>query len=68
MKAIGIGIDTELSNVEVLEGENIIKIEDLQINSDTFKILTIMNDNSLISIASSNDCVPNFVDCLKEYS
>jgi 4'-phosphopantetheinyl transferase len=60
LKAVGIGINTNLTNVQVLEGENIISIEELQINSDSFKILTILINSVLISIASSYDFVPNF--------
>jgi phosphopantetheinyl transferase len=60
LKAVGIGINTNLSNVQVLEGENLIDIEELQINSGSFKIMTVMINSALISIASSIDFVPNF--------
>jgi len=60
LKAIGVGINTELSKVQVLEGENHIDLEGVQTNTDTFKISTIMNARALISIASSIDVVPGF--------
>lgn len=60
LKAVGIGINTNLSNIQVLEGENSIDIEGVQINAGSFKIMTVMINGALISIASSNDFVPNF--------
>jgi phosphopantetheinyl transferase len=68
LKAVGIGINTNLRNVQVLEGENLIDLEELQINSDSFKIMTIMINHVLISIASSYDFVPNFKFCNNELS
>jgi len=62
LKAIGTGINAELSKVQVLEGENHIDIEGVQINADSFKITTIMNKRALISIASSIDFAPRFKD------
>jgi len=43
-----------------LEGENSIDIEGVQINAGSFRIMTVMINSALISIASSNDFVPNF--------
>lgn len=51
LKAIGVGINTELSKVQVLEGGNHIDIEGVQINADSFKLTTIMINRTLISIA-----------------
>ena len=62
LKSIGIGINTELSKFQVLEGENQLDIEGLQLNTSSFKILTIMKDRALISIASSIDFNPLFKD------
>jgi 4'-phosphopantetheinyl transferase len=62
LKAIGVGINTELSKVQVLEGENHIDIAGVQINVHSFKITTIMNNRALISIASSFDFTPGFKD------
>jgi 4'-phosphopantetheinyl transferase len=62
LKAIGVGINTELSKVQVLEGGNHIDIAGVQINVDSFKITTIMNNRALISIASSIDFTPGFKD------
>jgi 4'-phosphopantetheinyl transferase len=60
LKAIGIGINTKLSKVQVLEGENHIDIENVNIDANTFKISTMMNNMTLISIASSIDFIPRF--------
>lgn len=62
LKAIGIGINTELSEVQVMEGGNNIDIAGVQINADSFKITTTMNNTSLISVASSTDFAPRFKD------
>lgn len=62
LKAIGIGINTKLSKVQVLEGENHIDISRVQINDASFKIATTMNNKALISIASSIDFVPGLKD------
>ena len=60
LKAIGVGINTELSKVQVLEGGNMLDIEGVQTNSHSFKIATTMKKGALISIASSFDFVPEF--------
>ena len=62
LKAIGVGINTELSKVQVLEGGNHIDIAGVKINADSFKITTIMNNRALISIASSLDFAPKLKD------
>jgi 4'-phosphopantetheinyl transferase len=60
LKAVGIGINTNLRNIQVLEGENLIDLEELQINSNSFKIMTVIINSTLLSIASSYDFIPNF--------
>ena len=60
LKAIGVGITTELKKVQVLQGRNQIDIPGIRINTDTFRIETAMKDSTLISIASSKDFVPRF--------
>jgi 4'-phosphopantetheinyl transferase len=60
LKAIGIGINTELSKVQVLEGENQIEIGEVKNDTSTFKISTITKNMLIISIASSVDFVPRF--------
>lgn len=62
LKAIGIGIATKLSNVNVLVGENQIDIKCVSTTTGSFKILTTLNHNALISIASSADFTPGFND------
>ncbi len=59
LKAIGIGINTDLFKVQVLEGENSLDIETMQTNIETFMISTIMKNNLILSIASSIDFTPN---------
>jgi len=66
LKALGVGINTELSNVQVLEGENIIDMEVISDYADSFKIITIMNDRESLSIASSVDIVPRFINISSE--
>lgn len=60
LKAIGIGINTELSRVQVLDGGNLLDIEGVEISSHLFKIATTKKKEALISIASSKDFVPEF--------
>lgn len=60
LKALGIGIITELSKVQVLEGGNILSIGGVQNNNHLFKIATAMKKEALISIASSVDFEPEF--------
>jgi 4'-phosphopantetheinyl transferase len=64
LKAIGIGIITELSKVEVLEGENHIDIEGVHIRANLFSISTITFNSMIISVASSNDFSPRLNDLL----
>lgn len=64
LKAVGVGINTDLSKVQVLEGKNEMNIEGVQTDADKFKISTIMNSGTIISIASSVD----FTARLKELS
>jgi len=60
LKALGIGIITELSKAQVLEGKNIVEIKEVHINDHLFKITTTLRKEALISIASSIDFVPEF--------
>ena len=60
LKAIGIGINTELSKVQVLDGGNLLEIADVEINNHSFKIATAREKEAMISIASSKDFVPEF--------
>ena len=60
LKAIGIGINTELSKVQVLDGGNLLEIEGVEISNRSFKIATARKKEALISIASSKDFVPEF--------
>lgn len=62
LKAIGIGINTELKKVQVMEGDNQIDIDGIQPEADSYVISTFMNNNALISFASSNDYLPDFKD------
>ena len=59
LKAIGIGINEEISKFEVLEGENILEIEEVQVH-EHFMITSVMKKDALISVASSADFVPVF--------
>ncbi len=58
LKAIGIGMITDLSKVQVLEGENLIDIDELLSDPGSFHVATIMINGTLISIASSSDLLP----------
>jgi 4'-phosphopantetheinyl transferase len=60
LKAIGIGINTELNKVQVLEGDNYIDIGEEKAGANTFKISTIIKNMMMISIASSLNYVPEF--------
>lgn len=60
LKAIGVGINSNLSKIEVLEGGNILSIAGVQINKHLFKIATAMKKEALISVASSVDFVPEY--------
>jgi len=60
LKAIGIGLNAELSKVQVLEGGNTVDIEGVEIKNHSFKIATRLKKEALISIASSTDFVPEF--------
>jgi 4'-phosphopantetheinyl transferase len=62
LKAVGIGINTELSKVQVLEGENHIAIQGVQSNYDKFFLSTIMINGAIISIASSEDFCPALIN------
>jgi 4'-phosphopantetheinyl transferase len=62
LKATGIGINTELSKVQVLEGDNHIDIGEEQAFANTFTISTVLKNKLMISIASSIDYVPEFKD------
>jgi len=61
LKAIGIGIVTELRDVQVLDGRNTFEIKGVQNDHSKFNISTIMNDSTLVSIASSKDFIPEFI-------
>lgn len=60
LKAIGIGINTELQKVQVLEGGNMVEIKGSPIDNHTFKVATTLKKEALISVASSTDFVPDF--------
>jgi len=60
LKAIGIGINAELHKVQVLEGGNLLEIEGAPVDAHTFKIATTRRKETLISVASSTDFVPEF--------
>jgi 4'-phosphopantetheinyl transferase len=60
LKAIGVGMNTELSKVQVLEGGNILNLPGIQIINHVFKIATVRKKEALISIASSTDFIPEF--------
>jgi 4'-phosphopantetheinyl transferase len=60
LKAIGIGINTELHKVQVLEGGNMLEIEGAPVDTHSFKIATALKKEALISVASSTDFVPEF--------
>ena len=62
LKAMGIGINTELNKVQVLDGENHIDIKGVQTDSDTFNLLTILNSGTIISVASSDDFYPKLIN------
>jgi phosphopantetheinyl transferase len=60
LKAIGVGINTELTKIPVLLGGNILNMAGVQISNHVFKIATAMKKEALISIASSVDFFPEF--------
>jgi len=60
LKALGIGLNAELSKVQVLDGGNMLEIEGVEINNHSFKIANTQKKEALISIASSKDFVPEF--------
>lgn len=62
LKAIGVGINTDLKKIKVLEGGNIAEIEGSPIESDTFFVKTFLYNNAIISFASSINITPGFID------
>ena len=60
LKAIGIGLNTILSKVPVLEGENNLTIDEAITPLSTYKISTFDHDRAMISIASTGDFTPVF--------
>ena len=60
LKAIGIGLNADLTKVQVLEGGNILSLPGVQINNHVFKIATAIKKEAFISIASSVDFIPSF--------
>jgi 4'-phosphopantetheinyl transferase len=60
LKALGIGINTELRKVQVLEGGNQIDIAGVETREDSFMVATVLKDGAYISIASSIEFVPGF--------
>lgn len=60
LKAIGVGINADLSKVQVLEGGNILTITGVQIDNHVFKVATATKKEALISVASSVDFIPEF--------
>ena len=60
VKALGIGINTDLRKIEVLEGGNILNFAGVQITNHLFKITTTLKKEALISIASSVNFIPVF--------
>jgi 4'-phosphopantetheinyl transferase len=60
LKAIGIGLNTDLNKVQVLDGGNMLELDGVEISNHSFKIATTQKKEALISIASSKDFVPEF--------
>jgi 4'-phosphopantetheinyl transferase len=67
LKAIGIGINSDLNTAVVIEGENVIEIRGILININEFFIKTLLYNNSIISIASPIDFCPVIVDLSNKY-
>lgn len=62
LKAIGIGINTDLRNVQVLEGTNQFNIQGVKHNSEIFCSKTFSTGDIVISIVSSVDFFPRLID------
>jgi 4'-phosphopantetheinyl transferase len=62
LKAIGIGLNTELNEVNVLDGDNFIGIKKIKIKVSHFWVKTTAFDRLIMSIASSNEFDPKFID------
>lgn len=62
LKALGVGLNTDLVKVHVLEGENVLDLLGKQNSYHSFKIDTVRKKEAIISIASSTDFVPEFIN------
>ena len=62
LKALGVGLNIDLVKVRVLEGENVLDLLGMQNNYHSFKIDTVRKKEAIISIASSTDFVPHFIN------
>lgn len=62
LKALGVGLNTDLVKVHVLEGENVLDLLGKQNCYHSFKIDTVRKKEAIISIASSTDFVPDFIN------
>jgi 4'-phosphopantetheinyl transferase len=55
LKAIGIGINTDLDKISVLDGDNQADIGGMNYESYTFFLKTLITEEAIISLASSGD-------------
>jgi len=62
LKALGIGINTDLKKIQVFDGESIIKIDGLKQAHRRFYLTTLLNSMTIMSIASSTDCNPGIYE------
>jgi 4'-phosphopantetheinyl transferase len=65
LKAIGIGITTDLQKIELLDGENDIELSVHDIHSSSFYLSTIIFCGLAITIASSTDRKARFIQLFK---
>ncbi len=65
LKMLGVGINTNLSEVNVLAGDNTISVDlprHLHVNCDTAYLYTMITNHFVLSISSSFPGVPGFIE------
>jgi len=67
LKAIGIGINTDLRKVQVIEGTNKFYIEGVKPDFNRFYAKTFALDEAVISVVSTADFLPCLVDLSKNH-
>ena len=68
LKMLGVGINTNLSEVNMLAGDNTICVDlphNFNINCDTAYLYTLITNNFVLSISSSLPGVPRFIEIKK---